>query len=143
MSKFKIDKEVIYKLRNTANLTKDSAAKLACVSRRTWDSWESGQRNMPESAFRFFMYQVTGNPLQLKRDEPINHSEILVFFDYSCGITPIDSVSPEVFIEIVDSGPDEATVTSLKTLPNGMREPVKTKFVISENKRNYERIREW
>jgi len=138
-----ISTEVIYNTRVAANLSRDVAAKLTCVARRTWDSWETGQRKMPESSFRFFVSQVTKQPLLLKYDLIREHTDILIFFDYSHGIVPIDSVSPEVFMALENVGPDEAEVTCLTLNMDGTRSPRKFRFKISDNKDNYSRLQGW
>ena len=49
----------IRQARQTAELTQTQAAHLMGVTRRTWQSWESGQHRMPSATWRLFLLLTT------------------------------------------------------------------------------------
>ncbi|MCS2161566.1 transcriptional regulator [Scandinavium sp. H11S7] len=138
--------EFVRSTRESAGLTKQDAAILIGVSKRTWDSWESGFRNMPANAFKYFYFVVNGKPLELDGDDmasKINHRQIVVIFEYSNNsVEAIDSVSETNFISIETNDDGKtAVVTSLKD--SGVQSHRRTEFVINDNQSTYDKLVEW
>lgn len=48
----------IRKQRNRAGLSVAEAARMVCVSDRTWRRWEDGTRTMPEGAWELFQIKL-------------------------------------------------------------------------------------
>jgi DNA-binding transcriptional regulator YiaG len=45
----------VYSIRTQAGLSQVEAAELIKAGRRTWESWESGRRNMPVAKYNLFV----------------------------------------------------------------------------------------
>ena len=54
----KITSEMIIEARKIAGLTQKQSAKLVCVDERTWQRWESGDRNMARGLFKLYLIET-------------------------------------------------------------------------------------
>lgn len=50
--------EMIIEARKIAGLTQKQSAKLVCVDERTWQRWESGDRNMARGLFKLYLIET-------------------------------------------------------------------------------------
>lgn len=46
--------------RNSAGLTQERAARLIGATRRAWQEWEAGRRNMPPAKWELFQQKIKG-----------------------------------------------------------------------------------
>jgi hypothetical protein len=56
--------DILHQRFGISNLSKQQAAALCGVSRRTWASWEAGERRMPSATWCWFVTLTTGIPLE-------------------------------------------------------------------------------
>lgn len=54
----KITSEMIIKARKIAGLTQKQSAELLYVDERTWQRWESGDRNMARGLFKLYLIET-------------------------------------------------------------------------------------
>jgi DNA-binding transcriptional regulator YiaG len=54
----KISPQKIKKARHKLGLTQPEAASVIGAAKRTWQDWESGQRNMPEAKWELFILKT-------------------------------------------------------------------------------------
>lgn len=99
------------------------AAQLVHVAKRTWEIWESGQREMPDAALELFVHKITnGAP---RSDAP---ELIVVVTDNQA---PNDVVSSDNFLHLKVNDDGTAEISSMAISPVTGRWYVhRTKFTV-------------
>ncbi len=106
-------------------LTVGEAAALVQVSKRTWESWESGARNMPDRVLSTLELRLKYPSAQLKAEGTVTPnqnlgSSLVVLTSTATGLqVPVDVVARDNFLEIQPHGEDAYRVSSLAVDANG------------------------
>lgn len=97
--------ELARKARSVLGASTAEAAQLVHVSKRTWELWESGQREMPEASWELFVYKITHGIT------PTDERELLVVVDDNQA--PLDVVSSDTFLNLREQGQGEYEIASM------------------------------
>ncbi|RQA05311.1 hypothetical protein IPC509_18510 [Pseudomonas aeruginosa] len=97
--------ELARKARSVLGASTAEAAQLVHVSKRTWELWESGQREMPEASWELFVYKITHGIT------PTDERELLVVVDDNQA--PLDVVSSDTFLNLREQGQGEYEISSM------------------------------
>jgi transcriptional regulator with XRE-family HTH domain len=134
-------------------LTQGEAASIAMVSKRTWESWESGShgREIPISKFKSFITLLDGKEEELKNQGIIKENksirELVVINSYfECNIQLIDVIAKDNFIEIKDkkdTGTEFNIVSSIAVDVRGKPYVHKTKFHDLGNESSKTKLFKW
>jgi hypothetical protein len=142
-----ISPERLKALRAGFRLTQAEAAAIVGVSTRTWTSWETGQRNMPDNAFELFRLRTTHSSKELVSQGIITHSDAdrqLVVFVGPDHITPVDVVAKHNFLDAIESAePGKVIVTSLAIDPHNFPYVHRSQVDANANRGGLEKLAQW
>lgn len=96
-------KNLVRVARQAADLTTTEAAQLVHVGRRTFEMWESGERNIPAAKLELFMSKLDGA-------RPKERELVVVLGEQQA---PLDVVAGDTFAGIVKHNDGTATISSL------------------------------
>lgn len=134
-------------LRAGFRLTQAEAAAIVGVSTRTWTSWETGQRTMPDNAFELFRLRTTHSSKELVSQGIITHSDAdrqLVVFVGPDHITPVDVVAKHNFLDVIKSSePGKVIVTSLAIDARNFPYVHPSQVDTNANKGGLEKLEQW
>lgn len=81
------------------------AAQLVHVAKRTWEIWESGQREMPDAALELFTHKITQG-ITATEDREL----VVVVGDNQIAL---DVISSDTFLHLKDAGDGFAEISSM------------------------------
>ncbi|MFZ4702276.1 MAG: helix-turn-helix domain-containing protein [Candidatus Methylumidiphilus sp.] len=120
--------------RQAVGLTTVEAGQLVHVSRRAWEMWESGERNIPIAKLELFMMKING--------EHSTERELVVIL--GPGQIPIDVVANDTFLSISDPVEGEAVIKTMAIDRRGRPYVHLTRFCIYPyNAHVMEKVGKW
>jgi DNA-binding XRE family transcriptional regulator len=97
--------ELARKARTVLGASTAEAAQLVHVAKRTWEVWESGQREMPDAALELFIHKITHGIA------PTEDRELVVVV--TDNRMPHDVISSDTFLHLKDNGDGTAEISSM------------------------------
>lgn len=102
------------------------AAQLVHVTKRTWEVWESGQREMPDAALELFIHKIT------QGITPTEDRQLVVVV--TDNQMPHDVISSDTFLHLKENGDGTAEISSMAVSRVTGRQYIhRTKFKIKPN----------
>lgn len=136
-----ISKELIKRVRESANLTTEAASRLVHCSRRAWELWESGERPLNITAAELFLRKVSGDYF---RDEDPDYEGLVIVFAVDGNTrTPIDAVSGANYLGLYPKGPGIWAIQSLAIDRHGRANPHSMTFTEDGNRHVLEACERW
>lgn len=100
---FSNDNNVVLLARKAIGITTTEAAQLAHVTRRTWEMWEAGERQVPIAKLNYFLSKISR--------ECLPNGELIVIFNNDQ--IPVDVAAEDKFLSISDVVKGCATIKSM------------------------------
>ena len=97
--------ELARKARTVLGASTAEAAQLVHVAKRTWEVWESGQREMPDAALELFIHKIT------QGITPTEGRELVVVL--TANQMPHDVISSDIFLHLKENGDGTAEISSM------------------------------
>lgn len=127
-------KNLVRVARQAAGLTTTEAAQLVHVGRRTFEMWESGERNIPAAKLELFMSKFDS---ALPKDREL----IVVLGEQQ---TPLDVVAGDTFAGVVQHDDGTATISSLSiNRATGRPYVYRTTFKLEHNSHVIRKTEKW
>ena len=117
------------KARTVFGASTAEAAQLVHVAKRTWEIWESGQREMPANALELFIHKIT-NGIAATEDREL----VVVNSDDQM---PKDVISSDTFLNLKDNGDGTAEISSMAVSRSTGRQYIhRTNFTIEPHNKH-------
>lgn len=132
------ESDLIRRARQSVDMTTEEAAQLVHVTRRTFETWESGKQKIPTAKLELFM-----NKLEGKR--PLNRSLIMVIGgDEFCPV-PIDVIAEDTFLSCDETADKTQAIISSLAIDRISGRPCvhRTRFYIAQNKHVIKAVKKW
>ncbi|KPW66529.1 hypothetical protein ALO82_200302 [Pseudomonas syringae pv. broussonetiae] len=132
--------EVLRYVRVSHGLSATQAGRLVGVTKRAWEHWESGARQVPQSSFELFMAKCQGViPPQMNPETDLG---LFVVINSSGQPLIVLGRGSWIDVEVVNGG--RAIVTSFVVdFRSGRREKVETLVDLESNPRLLETLARW
>jgi transcriptional regulator with XRE-family HTH domain len=120
------------------DMTTTEAAALVHVSRRTFELWESGQRNIEPAKRELFFRKVTELGAQKE-----NRELVVIFGDD--GVQPLDVVASDTFAGLTDGTKNGYVIISSIAVNRSTGRPYvhRTQFMIEHNRHVLKKVASW